>query len=140
MKILAKPRGRGKTYDLIQRSLETGYPILVANTSQKEYIQNMNNTVKVFTLYDSKRNISIYDKVIVDEIEMVLTQILNKGVDMVSYTGDIDVIAVDVANNPIINENDLNIEYITETTSTTINRDTIIDSSVDQILKIKMKK
>lgn len=93
MKIIAKERGMGKTEHLINRSLETGHPIVCANEATKKLIMQRNKNVTVYTLNDihSGKYVRGIDTVLVDELEYILMYALGLNVKEATFTGDISI-------------------------------------------------
>lgn len=95
MRIIDKPRGAGKTTDLIYLSEHTGYPILCLN---KEYVlsesRKLNKSIKVFSVneYEDKlkhNTISSNFEILIDEIDAVIQyfpEILNCNIYAVTLT------------------------------------------------------
>lgn len=87
--VLAGPRRSGKTTKLLLRANETGIPILVHNEAMKRHIRwtakqmDLKN-VKVITLHDLKCN--KVERVIVDEFQSLLEQMLRTRIDTMSVS------------------------------------------------------
>lgn len=83
MEFIIKPRGTGKTSDLIEITLQNDIPILTG--SNKEHYEvlcrKMNcPTPVIFTVDDLKKGNHKgynYDKVLVDDIDLVLKRLLS---------------------------------------------------------------
>ena len=79
MKFIIKPRGYGKTYDIIHLAAANDGSILVANEKSKAFIQqtltqnNMKDSVKVYSINDlTKGKIPTGSKLYMDEVNLVL--------------------------------------------------------------------
>lgn len=100
IELICKPQGCGKTCDLIMESAKTGIPILTAYDSRYIVDQAIEMGVKIhqpMTVYEYKnfkRNGSILNskdwkgKLLVDEIDGVLEQLLGTHVEMATCTPD----------------------------------------------------
>lgn len=83
MEFIIKPRGTGKTRDLIKIALQNNTPILTgANKEHYEVLCRKMNcpTPVIFTVYDLKKGKhrgNNYDKTLVDDIDLVLKQLLS---------------------------------------------------------------
>ena len=82
MKYIIKPRGMGKTTDLIRLSAATNIPILVPYKVNADYINNLaaklgcNITVLV---YDKNYKYNDIKSVYIDEVDAFLQMLLNKN-------------------------------------------------------------
>ena len=83
MKYIIKPRGLGKTTDLIELAAANDLPILTATNQGVEYIKvlsrRMGYDVKVYSLYDIKTNKTrglINKEILVDETDSVFKELL----------------------------------------------------------------
>lgn len=95
MKIICRSRGTGKTKDLIEYSLETGYPILAFHPEEREELQE-----KSLTYFGKSVNtVSIVDdhkgKVLIDNLETALNYLLkkalvNEGIEVGGFTLSLD--------------------------------------------------
>jgi hypothetical protein len=93
---IIKPRGFGKTSDLIRLAAENNIPILTATNS--EYILNLAKSkgynITVFTIHDLKtnkqrgRNIK---EVYVDEVDAVLNMLLNSDYRITAKLGTLTI-------------------------------------------------
>ena len=99
MKIVAKERGMGKTEYLIQKSLETGYPIVCMSLSTKELIRKRNRNIKVYTIYEYKDS-RYRGTILVDDFNFILTHLLGNQVAEVTFTGDISIDTI--KNVPVV--------------------------------------
>lgn len=100
IEIICKGRGQGKTYDLIMESARTGIPILTAYNSRHiedqarwmgvKIHQPMNvQEYKYFKSNGSLVNSKDWKgKLLIDEVDSVLEQLLGTHVEMVTYTPD----------------------------------------------------
>ena len=102
MNIICKPRGCGKTYDLIMESARTGYPIVTCNSASARYIneeaKRMGIRIKQaigvgeYNIFSSNRSLfnssSRTDKVLIDEVDLVLRYLLNAEIQTVTCTLD----------------------------------------------------
>jgi hypothetical protein len=97
MKILRKPRGMGKTYDLIRESARTGTPILTA--FEPRHIVELANQLEMkipeplsISRYKILKNDSDWfikkwnKRLLIDDVESVLNYLLNASVDAVTVT------------------------------------------------------
>ncbi|MEC0092873.1 hypothetical protein [Paenibacillus macquariensis] len=90
-KLFLGNRRSGKTTQLIKRAAETGYPILAANDAMGSFIllearqtgyENI-RIVSVNQLLNNRRDIG---KVIIDESQSILEQLLHVSIDSMSVT------------------------------------------------------
>jgi predicted ATPase len=96
MEWIIKPRGLGKTSDLIRLAAENDIPILTATNS--EYIlniaRNKGYNITVFTINDLKsnkqrgRNIR---EMYVDEVDAVLNMLLNSDFNVTATLGTLTI-------------------------------------------------
>ena len=98
MEIINVPRAFGKTTNLIMRAVKTGYPIIVGTSSQKDELKYQirritDKEVEVYTVYefcdkDRFRGSSKPrpENVLIDELPIVLSIMLNANVDMATMT------------------------------------------------------
>lgn len=98
MKLICKPRGCGKTYDLIMESARTGIPILVFNNPDFIAQQARRMGVKIpqpvnIKEYDTfRKNGSLSHgrnwsgKLLVDEIDLVLSRLLDADIEIATCT------------------------------------------------------
>ena len=98
MEIINVPRAFGKTTNLIMRAVKTGYPIIVGTSSQKNVLKDQirritDKEVEVYTVYefcdkDRFRGSSKPrpENVLIDELPIVLSVMLNANVDMATMT------------------------------------------------------
>lgn len=92
MKIINKPRGSGKTTDLIKISSETGIPILCRDQQMVKFIKDK-------AKYEFKLDIPnpVYlgmrglfpHEVLIDELELILRDCLNTNVKVATMTGEV---------------------------------------------------
>lgn len=94
MKIVSLPRGTGKTTAAIVQSALTGKYIVVMNKQQARMIADMAMELKLnipfpVTIAETTENKSPFIKeVIVDEAGIMLEQLLNKKISMMTVTDD----------------------------------------------------
>ena len=51
MEILNNPRGTGKTTIIVNKAIQTGYPVLVGTKNQKDFLENITEKrIKVYTV------------------------------------------------------------------------------------------
>ena len=98
MEIINVPRAFGKTTNLIMRAVKTGYPIIVGTSSQKDELKYQirritDKKVEVYTVCefcdkDKFRGSSKPrpENVLIDELQIVLSVMLNANVDMATMT------------------------------------------------------
>ena len=72
MEILNWQRGYGKTFRAIQEAKQRNLPLIVATKMQKDYIQNKNKDVEVYTAYEWQ-NKEDNRNVIIDELPLLLS-------------------------------------------------------------------
>lgn len=72
MEILNWQRGYGKTFRAIQEAKQRCIPLIVATKMQKDYIQNKDKDVKVYTAYEWQ-NKKDNRNVIIDELPLLLS-------------------------------------------------------------------
>lgn len=96
MKWIIKPRGFGKTSDLIRLAAENNIPILTAGNS--EYILNMAKTkgynITVFTVHDlktGKHRGKDIKEMYVDEVDAVLNMLLNSEFHIAATLGTLTI-------------------------------------------------
>lgn len=99
MNIINKPRGKGKTTQLIYTSATTGYPIVCQNQGMVEQITRQADSIGCniplpITVAEIRRNQHKYhyDNVLVDEVMFFLHAALNEylGANVVACTMSID--------------------------------------------------
>lgn len=134
MNIIAKNRGMGKTWDIVKRSIETGYPILCFHKSDEIHYRNVARQqgfdpsklkIVVCNAYSENFNVSMFNesqKYIIDNAEYFFTILLE------TYTHGqiryIDTISID--NENIVESNcnkkkiEENISYLLDLYSSTI--------------------
>ena len=100
MEIINVPRAFGKTTNIIMRAVKTGYPIIVGTSSQKnvlkDQIRRINITdkkIEVYTIFEFCDNNKFRGKdkpenVLIDELPIVLSIMLNANVDMATMTSN----------------------------------------------------
>ena len=98
MEIINVPRAFGKTTNIIMRAVKTGYPIIVGTSSQKDELKYQirritDKEVEVYTVCefcDKDRfrgsNKPRPENVLIDELPIVLSIMLNANVDMATMT------------------------------------------------------
>jgi hypothetical protein len=93
---IIKPRGFGKTSDLIRLAVENNIPILTATNS--EYILNLAKSkgynITVFTIHDLKTNKQRgrdIKEVYVDEVDAVLNMLLNSDYRITAKLGTLTI-------------------------------------------------
>lgn len=90
MKIIDKPRGTGKTWDMVLESYKTGYPILCFNKCHSEFIRLCANNQKIEIpdpiVYEW--NIKIESPVLIDDLDKFLSQVIGTRVYAGSLTSD----------------------------------------------------
>ena len=72
MEILNWQRGYGKTFRAIQEAKQRNLPLIVATKMQKDYIQNKDKEVEVYTAYEWQ-NKEDNRNVIIDELPLLLS-------------------------------------------------------------------
>ena len=100
MEIINVPRAFGKTTNIIMRAVKTGYPIIVGTSSQKNVLKDQirritDKEVEVYTVYEfcckdrfSGSNKRRPENVLIDELPIVLSIMLNANVDMATMTSN----------------------------------------------------
>lgn len=84
MKVVAKPRGSGKTVEMIKRSAETGFPIVTCyETGYIEYTADKLG-YKIPKPISYKVDVSLPKDIIVDNAELLLHRILGVNIDTCS--------------------------------------------------------
>lgn len=100
MNIICKPRGCGKTYDLIMESARTGNPIITENSLKAMYINNeakrigvnIKQAISAREYMIFKNNKSLFDnlswtgKVLIDNVDLVLNNLFEAEVVTVTCT------------------------------------------------------
>ena len=121
MEIINVPRAFGKTTNLIMRAVKTGYPIIVGTSSQKNVLKDQikritDKEVEVYTVFEFCDNNKFRGKdkpenVLIDELPIVLSIMLNANVDMATMTSNstgvkqgIPLASADGRNGEIINK------------------------------------
>lgn len=89
MEIYAGSRKSGKTFSLIERSSETGIPILVTNNKMKEFVQGFakrmgKTNISIITIHEIKSRPQ--DKVLVDDADRILSVLLKTKIAGMSAT------------------------------------------------------
>lgn len=95
MDYILKSRARGKTYTLIQRSARTGETIICANRNMARYVNEKAKDLgmsipearPVEYLSDNNYDHS-GEKILIDELEQVLKQVLKVDVSAITDTPD----------------------------------------------------
>lgn len=95
-RFINKNRGTGKTMMMIHAAYVVGYPIIVTTVRKKEYLMRQAidmgcNNIDVYTVEEwnrGKNNISHSDKVLVDDVDELLTKMINEylNADVVAAT------------------------------------------------------
>ena len=94
MKILNLGRGDGKTTQLVKYAAKNHVMILVGNKTSKYYVEDVAKDLKlnvdVITVYDFNkiRNKNKYN-VVIDDVELVLSQLLNANINCVSTSCEV---------------------------------------------------
>ena len=94
MKILNLGRGDGKTTQLVKYAAKNHVMILVGNKTSKYYVEDVANDLKlnvdVITVYDFNKikNKNKYN-VVIDDVEFVLSQLLNANINCVSTSCEV---------------------------------------------------
>lgn len=96
MEILNVPRGFGKTTNILIKAITTGYPVVVANRVFREdakrrlgQITRKNieiYTIKEFCNDDFWRGRKRPEKVLIDDLNVILREILNADCEMATMT------------------------------------------------------
>lgn len=88
MKFIIKPRGYGKTSDLIRLASTSGIPILVPSSGTKKYYESLckklkidSSLIKTYT-WNEIKNYKTFglniDKIFIDEIDSIMSIILSE--------------------------------------------------------------
>lgn len=95
-KFINKNRGTGKTTMMIHTAYVTGYPIVVTTVRRKDYLMKQAidmgcNDIDVYTVEEwnrRKNHISYSDKVLVDNVDELLTKMINEylNADVIAAT------------------------------------------------------
>lgn len=94
MKVVASPRGTGKTTEAILESAKTGKYIVTVNKKQTKMVADMAKKLKLnipfpITLDEILRGTGpLVKEVIVDEAGLILEQIINKKITMLTATSE----------------------------------------------------
>lgn len=94
MKILNLGRGDGKTTQLVKYAAKNHVMILVGNKTSKYYVEDVAKDLKlnvdVITVYDFNKikNKNKYN-VVIDDVEFVLSQLLNANINCVSTSCEV---------------------------------------------------
>ena len=96
MKILNLGRGDGKTTQLVKYAAKNHVMILVGNKTSKYYVEDVAKDLKlnvdVITVYDfnkiKNRNKYKYN-VVIDDVELVLSQLLNANINYISTSCEV---------------------------------------------------
>jgi hypothetical protein len=99
IEVISKPRGNGKTYDLIMKSAETGVPILTAHNTR--YILEEANRLgvkipepmsiglyKIYKEHNGFNSSNWNGKLLIDDVDYVLNRLLDAEVDTVTVTSE----------------------------------------------------
>ena len=98
MKILNLGRGDGKTTQLVKYAAKNHVMILVGNKTSKYYVEDVAKDLKlnvdVITVYDFNKikNKNKYNNVyniVIDDVELVLSQLLNANINCVSTSCEV---------------------------------------------------
>jgi len=144
MDYILKSRGRGKTYDLIQRSAKTGERILCSTITSARYINSKAREMGVnipeamfYRHYDPER---FNDKgVMIDELSSLLRTLLNCKVNAVTDTPDnILVDTNDLSDRCSMNMNP--ITYVENLTTNIEYSDLLANSIAETVGKAIMEK
>lgn len=134
MNIIAKNRGMGKTWDIVKRSIETGYPILCFHSADEMHMRNIAKQqgydphqlkVIICNRIDGKFDSKDYDvsqKYLIDESEYFLKMLLEKCSN--GKIRNIDTMVINREN--IINDN-INIKKEKQIEKIKENIDMLID-------------
>ena len=94
MKIVRMERGKGKTTDLIRLSAKTGVPIVCATVAQSDIILAKAEKMGLVIAHPIPANkIKEYEvsKVYVDDMEYVLSTLLQSTVEVATVSCDIEI-------------------------------------------------
>lgn len=96
MEIINVPRAFGKTTYIIRKAVETDYPIIVGTDSHKSYIKDYIRritdkevtvyTVNEFCNEENFRGKNRPENVLIDDLPLVLSMLLNSNVEMATMT------------------------------------------------------
>lgn len=96
MEILNVPRSFGKTINIIEKAIETGYPIIVSHETEKRRIQREAEKIfrKAVTVFTAKEfcddnfwlGLGRPPKVLIDELPSVLKYLLDSDCEMATMT------------------------------------------------------
>ena len=86
MEILNWQRGYGKTFKAIQEAKQRNLPLIVATKMQKDYIQDKDKEVEVYTAYEWQ-NKEDDRNVIIDELPLLLNY-LGFNTEIATMTSD----------------------------------------------------
>lgn len=144
MDYILKSRGRGKTYDLIQRSAKTGERILCSTITSAKYVNSKAREMGVnipeamfYKHYDSERFND--NGVMIDELSSLLRTLLNCKVNAVTDTPDnILVDTKDLSDKPSMNMNP--VTYVENLTTNIEHSDFLAKSIADTVSKAIMDK
>ena len=94
MKILSLGRGDGKTTQLVKYAAKNHLMILVGNKTSKYHVENVAKDLKlnvdVITVYDfNKIKHNNKYNIVVDDVEFVLSQLLNANINYVSTSCEV---------------------------------------------------
>ena len=94
MKILNLGRGDGKTTQLVKYAAKNHVMILVGNKTSKYYVEDVAKDLKlnvdVITVYDFNKIKNKYKyNVVIDDVELVLSQLLNANINCVSTSCEV---------------------------------------------------
>lgn len=87
MEILNNPRGTGKTTIIVNKAIQTGYPVLVGTENQKDFLENI--TEKRIKVYTVEEFIYLKEKpehILIDELPRVLYELLETDVELATMT------------------------------------------------------
>ena len=88
MEILNNPRGTGKTTIIINKAIQTGYPILVGTECQKYLLKEkiIKKEIEVYTVEEFLKLEKKPEHILIDELPNVLYNLLNSDVELATMT------------------------------------------------------
>ena len=97
MKFIVKPRGLGKTTDLVRLSYETGIPILTGYNNKNIYKERCEelgivyDRIQVYTLEEvlNKMHQGLFTTIYVDEADAIFVQLLQRFGNITPVLGTI---------------------------------------------------
>ena len=87
MEILNNPRGTGKTTIIVNKAIQTEYPVLVGTENQKHFLESI--TKKRIKVYTVEEFIYLKEKpehILIDELPRVLYELLETDVELATMT------------------------------------------------------